>query len=328
MTTAKRKKGAQRRKWHIVLLTLLVALLAAARASDTAPAPEEVVSAPPTSTPSPTDTPAPTAIPTSTPINTPVPMPPDPPEGWELVWHDEFDGDAIDPGNWTYDIGGWGWGNGEAQYYTDRPENARVENGLLVIEARQEKYEDSYYTSARLLTQGLHAFQYGRIEARIKVPAGVGTWPAFWMLGDNFGRDTADPTQSNWPNVGEIDIMEYVGREPDLVVGTVHGPGYAGAGGLTRWNRQDYPIADDFHTFAIEWDFEGIRWFYDGELYYDLSRDAVGDREWVFDQPFFIIVNLALGGTLGGMISPDTEFPQNMYVDYVRVYQPISGAGE
>ena len=122
--------------------------------------------------------------------------------------------------------------------------------------------------------------------------------------------------------------MEYVGREPDLVVGTIHGPGYAGAGGLTRWNRQEHPIADDFHVFAIEWDFDGIRWFYDGELYYDLSRDAVGDREWVFDQPFFIIINLALGGTLGGTIALDTEFPQLLYVDYVRVYQPISDSGE
>jgi beta-glucanase (GH16 family) len=274
--------------------------------------------------PPPTAEPTPTPIATSTPIPTPIPIPVAAEEGWELVWQDEFDGDEINPENWTYDIGGWGWGNGEAQYYTDRPENARVENGLLVIEARQEKFEDKYYTSARLLTQGLHAFQYGRIEARIKVPSGAGTWPAFWMLGDNFGRETEDPNQSNWPNVGEIDIMEYVGREPDLVVGTVHGPGYAGAGGLTRWNRQDYPIADDFHTFAIEWDFEGIRWFYDGELYYDLGREAVGNREWVFDQPFFIILNLAIGGTLGGTIGLDTEFPANLYVDYVRVYQPVS----
>lgn len=272
----------------------------------------------------PTDTPAPTAVPTSTPIATPNPIPVSEDEGWQLVWSDEFDGDSLNPANWTFDLGAGGWGNGEAQYYTDRPENVRVENGLLVIEARQEKFDGSYYTSARILTQGLQAFQYGRIEARIKVPAGVGTWPAFWMLGDNFGRDTADPADSAWPNVGEIDIMEYVGREPDLVVGTIHGPGYAGAGGLTKWNRQEYPIADDFHTFSVEWDVDGIRWFYDGELYSELSRDAVGDREWVFDQPFFIILNLALGGTLGGTIALDTEFPQNLYVDYVRVYQPIS----
>ncbi len=264
---------------------------------------------------------------TTTTIPTPEPIPIAPPQGMELVWNDEFDGDAIDPENWTYDLGGWGWGNGEAQYYTDRPENARVQNGLLVIELRQEKFENSYYTSARLKTQGLHAFQYGRIESRIRVPKGIGTWPAFWMLGDKFDRDAVDPTNSNWPNVGEIDIMEYVGREPDLVVGTLHGPGYAGAGGLTRWNRQGYDIADDFHTFAIEWDSSGIRWLYDDEIYYDLGRDAVGNREWVFDQPFFIIVNLALGGTLGGTIGLDTEFPIYLHVDYVRVYQPVAGAG-
>jgi len=238
----------------------------------------------------------------------------------ELVWNDEFEGDTIDPSNWTFDIGGWGWGNGEAQYYTDREENARVRNGLLVIEAKLERFEDSYYTSARLLTQGLREFQYGRIEARIKPPTGVGTWPAFWMLGADFERDPLDPVHG-WPDVGEIDIMEYVGREPDLVLGTLHGPGYAGAGGLTKWNRQDYIIGDEFHTFAIDWDETGIRWLYDGEVYYDLEPEAVGDREWVFDHPFFIILNLALGGTLGGTIALDTEFPQHMYVDYVRVYQ-------
>jgi beta-glucanase (GH16 family) len=264
---------------------------------------------------------------TTTTIAPPEPVPPLAPEGFELVWSDEFDGDAINRDNWTYDIGGWGWGNGEAQYYTDRPENARLQNGLLVIEARQERFENSYYTSGRLLTQDLQEFQYGRIEARIKVPRGSGTWPAFWMLGANFGRDSEDPNDSNWPNVGEIDIMEYVGREPDLVVGTVHGPGYAGAGGLTRWFRQDFDIADEFHTYAIEWDFDGIRWFFDDELYCDLPRDGVWNREGVFDQPVFIILNLAIGGTLGGTIDFGLEFPVQLYVDYVRVYQEIDEGG-
>lgn len=329
LKNAGRKRGIGR-----LLLIIWILVLVSGCQSETTPEPAEAINVAPTGTAIPaatllpTATLAPTSMPTSTPISTPAPIPAEPPEGWELVWHDEFNDAAIDLANWTYDIGGWGWGNGEAQYYTSRQENARVENGLLVIEARREKYENSYYTSARLLTQGLQAFQYGRIEARIRVPSGVGTWSAFWMLGDSFERDTQDPNQSNWPNVGEIDIMEYVGREPDLVIGTVHGPGYAGAGGLSRWNRQDYLIGDDFHTFAIEWDFEGIRWFYDGELYFDLGRDAVGDREWVFDQPFFIILNLALGGTLGGTIGIDTEFPQNLYVDYVRVYQPISEPGD
>ena len=209
------------------------------------------------------------------------------------------------------------------RYYTDRAENARLQNGLLLIELREEQFEDSYYTSARLKSQGLQEFQYGRIEARIKVPKGAGTWPAFWMLGSSFQEDAADPA-NRWPNVGEIDIMEYVGREPDLVIGTLHGPGYSGAGGKSEWNRQEFEIGDDFHTFAVDWDAEGIRWYFDDEMYSELGPDDLGDREWVFDQPFFIILNLALGGTLGGNIDLDLEFPIQYYVDYVRVYQPIS----
>jgi beta-glucanase (GH16 family) len=259
------------------------------------------------------------------PITLPEPIPIAPPEGMELVWSDEFDGDAVDPANWTYDIGGWGWGNGEAQYYTDRPENARVQDGLLVIELRQEQYEDSYYTSARLKSQGLREWQYGRIEARIRVPKGSGTWPAFWMLGSDFDNESDDPSRQ-WPNIGEIDIMEYVGREPDLVLGTLHGPGYSGAGGRSKWNRQEYDIGDDFHTFAVDWDADGIRWFYDDEMYFEFGPENLQDREWVFDRPFFIILNLALGGTLGGVIAHDLEFPIQYYVDYVRVYQPTQGS--
>jgi len=239
------------------------------------------------------------------------------PAGWTLAWHDEFEGDKIDPASWTYDLGGWGWGNGEAQNYTSRPENARLENGMLVIEARQEKFEDSYYTSARLKTQGLKEFQYGRIEARLKVPSGAGLWPAFWMLGNDFNG-------SNWPDCGEIDIMEYIGREPDLIMGTVHGPGYSGALGISQWNRQTYNIADDFHTYAIEWGPDQIDWFYDGVKYHTVTRDDVGDRKWVFDHPFFIILNLAVGGQLPGPVGLDTVFPAQFLVDYVRVYQKSS----
>jgi beta-glucanase (GH16 family) len=236
------------------------------------------------------------------------------PEGWELVWHDEFDGDEINEENWTYDIGAGGWGNGESQYYTDRPENARIEDGFLVIEARQERFMESYYTSARLKSQGLQEFQYGRIEARLRVPVGRGLWPAFWMLGSNF-------SEVGWPNSGEIDIMEYIGREPDLIFGTIHGPGYSGALGLSHWNRQDYDIADEFHTYGIEWDEDQITWFYDGEEYGSYSRSDVGERDWPFDQPFFFILNLALGGTLPGPIGLDTVFPTQYLVDYVRVFQ-------
>ena len=247
------------------------------------------------------------AMPTSTPI--PVP------DGWQLLWNDEFDGKSIDLTNWTYDLGGGGWGNGEMQVYTNTPENARVENGLLIIEGRKETNESGgfQFTSARLKTQGLQTFQYGRIEARIKVPAGKGLWPAFWMLGENF------PT-TGWPDCGEIDIMEYVGREPDLIIGTMHGPGYSGAVGLSKWHRPGYNIADDFHTYAIEWDPNQISWFFDGEKYSTYTREDVGAREWVFDQPFFIILNLAIGGTLGGLVPPDTQLAKYL-VDYVRVYQ-------
>ena len=260
-----------------------------------------------------------TTAPTTT-IATPPPITTEPPEGFELVWSDEFDGNEIDLANWTYDLGGWGWGNGESQTYTDRPENARLQNGLLVIEGRQERIEGSYYTSARLKTEDLQEFQYGFFEARIKVPEGAGMWPAFWMLGSSFESDPDDPTASNWPTAGEIDIMEYVGKQPTLAYGTLHGPGYAGSTGLGNLYRHDGQIADEFHTYAIEWDFDGIRWLFDGEVYGEKSRDIVGDR-WVFDQPFFFILNLALGGSFPGPIGLDVEFPKYMYVDYVRVYQ-------
>ena len=196
-----------------------------------------------------------------------------------------------------------------------------------MIELREEQYEDSYYTSARLKTQDLREFQYGRIEARIKVPKGAGTWPAFWMLGSGFEQDAASEA-NRWPNVGEIDIMEYVGREPDLVIGTLHGPGYAGAGGRSKWFRQDFDIADDLHTFAIDWNADRIQWFFDDQQYFEVGPDDIVRGEWVFDKPFFIIVNLALGGTLGGSIEPDLEYPIQYYVDYVRVYQAVSGQGD
>lgn len=306
----------------VVALTLVLAACASSgEGSSTTPPSTDASAATTTSTTTTTTTT--TAVPV---IDAPAPMPIEPPDGFALVWNDEFDGDAIDRANWTYDIGGWGWGNGESQYYTDRPENAWVENGLLVIEGRQERYEESYYTSARLKTQGLQEFQYGYLEARIKVPDGLGMWPAFWMLGADFGRDDDDPNTSNWPEVGEIDIMEYVGKEPILVFGTLHGPGYAGATGLGNRYRGDEPIAEDFHTYAIEWDYDGIRWFFDGEQYGEKTRDIVGDR-WVFDKPFFFILNLALGGAFPGPIGLDVEFPKRMYVDHVRVYQSVADDG-
>ncbi len=265
-----------------------------------------------------------TVAPTTTTVVAPEPIPPAAPEGMELVWSDEFDGDEIDRTNWTFDIGGWGWGNGEAQYYTDREKNARTQNGLLVIELHQESFEGNSYTSARLLTKGLREFQYGRIEARIKVPAGKGTWPAFWMLGSGFEQEAAEQ-ERRWPFVGEIDIMEYTGKEPDLILGTIHGPGYAGAGGKSTWFRQDFDVSEDWHTYAIDWDESGIRWYFDGEMYAEVGPDNLGRREWVFDKSFFLILNLAFGGTLGGVIDTELEYPIPYLVDWVRVYQEVDG---
>ena len=299
----------------LVPFFLLVMLVASCQST-------EAINATPTISP----TPEPTLVPTSTPITPPEPLDIAEYEGFELVWHDEFDGDSINRENWTFDTGGYGFGNGEAQYYTDnRPENARVENGLLVIEARFEKYENQYYTSAKLWTRDLFEFQYGRVEARTKVPEGSGLWPAFWMLGADFEFEVDENNvfTNNWPHIGEIDIMEYIGREPKLVMGTVHGPGYSGAMGKGRWNPQEFKIADEFHTYAIEWNYDGITWFFDGEPYYTLYREDVGNREWVFDREFYMILNLALGGNFGGTIALDTQFPANYYIDYVRVYQEV-----
>lgn len=232
-----------------------------------------------------------------------------------LVWSDEFNGSGINSANWRYDIGGWGWGNWESQYYTNRPENARVENGALIIEAHEEDYLGSGFTSARLITQNLREFQYGRVEARVKVPEGAGTWPAFWMLGTGLG----EPGRT-WPDVGEIDILEYVGREPNVVIGALHGPGFSGGGAIDQWSRQNAPIANDWHVVAVVWNYAGITWFLDGVQFHHVSRDDPPGN-WVFDQPFFIILNLAIGGTLGGEIDPTLVFPLQYQIDYVRVYQ-------
>lgn len=240
------------------------------------------------------------------------------------MWSDEFDGPEINRSNWTFDIGGWGWGNGESQYYTDRPENARVENGNLVITLRRESYGGSAYTSARLTTKGLREFQYGRLEARIRVPGGVGTWPAFWMLGSRFNPSSGNPDEQ-WPNVGEIDIMEHVGRQPTTLINAMHGPGYSGGAGIARWRDTGIDLSQDFHVFGIEWDESGITWTFDGATVSDVRRSAVSGGPWVFDQPFFFLLNVALGGTLGGAIDPGLLLPREMLVDYVRVYQTQAG---
>jgi len=253
------------------------------------------------------------------------------PDGWELVWADEFDapaGTPPDPAMWRHEIGdgtlngALGWGNNELQYYTDSTENAATDGlGHLVITAREADgslgcyYGPCRYTSARLITARRAEFAYGRIESRFRVPDGeAGLWPAFWMLGTNIG-------QVGWPRSGEIDILEYVSRLPHLVFGTVHGPGYSGGSAFGNFYYGGGMVADDFHTFAIEWQPNRIDWYVDGVRYHTASPADVSPYKWVFNDPFFVIVNLAIGGNFGGALSPLLTFPQALTIDYVRVYQ-------
>jgi len=247
------------------------------------------------------------------------------PPAWKLVWRDEFDGSsgpAVDSSKWNFDVGGKGWGNNELETYTSRAVNAHLERGLLVITALKESFTGPdgvtrNYSSARLLTKNKFSQAYGRFEARIKIPYGQGIWPAFWLLGDNIGT-------THWPNCGEIDIMENIGREPSIVHGTFHGPGYSGGRGISAAyalpNGQKF--SDDFHTFALEWEPNVMRFYVDGILYRTRTpADLPAGTTWVFDHPFFIILNVAVGGGWPGNPDATTVFPQQMLVDYVRVYQ-------
>jgi beta-glucanase (GH16 family) len=232
---------------------------------------------------------------------------------WTLIWQDEFDRQEIDRTRWRLDVGYTGEANGELEIYTDRPENACIENSCLVIAAREENYQDYRYTSARLKTQGLHSWVYGRVEARIKIPTGQGIWPAFWMLGE-------DVTTRGWPDCGEIDIMENIGSRPDTVRGTIHGPGYCRDDGIyADFTLPDGKFADDFHEFALDWEPGRLRWYVDGNEYHTLTPGDVPGR-WVFDHPFFILLNVAVGGFWPGYPDETTNMPQFMVVDYVRVY--------
>jgi beta-glucanase (GH16 family) len=238
---------------------------------------------------------------------------------WKLVWSDEFngrDGSLPDPAWWSYDLGGSGFGNHQLEDDTDRPENAAIRDGNLVITARREELGGKPYTSARLKTQGHFSQAYGRFEARIKVPEGPGMWPAFWLLGDDVGK-------VGWPACGEIDVMENVGREPSSVHGTVHGPGYSGAYGPTSiFTLPDgEKFSSDFHLFGMEWNPDAVRFDVDGNVYRTVTRaDLPKGARWVYDHPFFVILNLAVGGDWPGPPDASTRFPEEMLVDYVRVY--------
>ena len=241
----------------------------------------------------------------------------------KLVWSDEFTKTGLpDSTKWGYDKGrgcpqNCGWGNHELQYYTwNRSENARIENGNLIIEARKEKFEDCNYTSARLVTRNKGDWKYGRMEIRAKLPAGTGMWPAIWML----------PTQwkyGGWPTSGEIDIMENVGYWPDTVIGTVHTDAYNGMKGTQKTKGvQRKDISSAFHVYAIEWNADSIAFFVDNEKYHVFANDKSGVAGWPFDQDFHLLLNVAVGGDWGGKFGVnDAIFPQQMQVDYVRVYQ-------
>ena len=238
----------------------------------------------------------------------------------QLVMSDEFNVDgAPNSALWNYNVGlgpdpNNPWGNNELQYYTDRPENVVVEDGMLKITAINESYMGKSYTSARILTKGKFEKKYGRIEARIKLPWGKGLWPAFWMLGAN--SDTVA-----WPQCGEIDIMEYLGNNPTRVFGTVHGPGYSGGQSISKgYTLPNGRFDTGFHVFGIEWDENYINYYIDDVLYNQITpADVPG--EWVFNQSFYIILNIAVGGNLPGSPNNETSFPQTMLVDYIRVYE-------
>lgn len=241
---------------------------------------------------------------------------------YTLVWSDEFDGSVLDSNNWNIEVNNFGGYNNELQYYTDRADNVRIENGKLVIEGKKEDYLNRNYTSARINSKGKQYWKYGRMEARIKLPYGKGMWPAFWMMGE----------KGNWPNCGEIDIMEMVGGyevdHPDYGDNLTHGYMwyYDDTKKDTNGSGTDSPplasgiYADDFHTFAIEWTPFEIIWLIDDTEFYRASITAKTQTE--YHQPFYFLLNLAIGGDWPGD-PDDSVLPQKMYVDYVRVYQKI-----
>jgi len=244
-----------------------------------------------------------------------------------LVWSDGFGGPAgnpPDPTKWNFDVGGNGWGNEELQYYTARPGNARLDgNGNLVITARAERYRgadgvERDYTSARLQTLEKVEFTYGRLEARIQVPAGQGLAPAFWTLGD----EAYEGDEGRWPQCGEIDAMEVIGSEPNVLNGTLHGPWPSAPRGIGDELRLPTPLTADFHTYGVEWEPESVSFLLDGSVYATVSRQDLGPEDpWPFQHPNFLLLNLAVGGEWPGSPDASTQFPARMLVDWVRIYR-------
>ncbi len=237
------------------------------------------------------------------------------PKTYQLVWADEFNTDgAPDSTKWGYDLGGNGWGNNELEYYTKSPDNVRVSGGNLIIEAKMEKKEGRNYTSARLLTKNKAQWTYGKFDIKAKIPKGKGTWPAIWMLSAN------DPL--HWPDDGELDIMEEVGFNPNVIYGTAHNKAYNGANGLQKGgNKLIADAQDSFHVYSLEWTPTAVTWSIDSTAFFKYTKQG-GNDVWPYDKDFFMILNLAIGGNWGGQQGVDNSvFPQQMLVDYVRVYQ-------
>ncbi|OAN64000.1 glycosyl hydrolase family 16 [Balneola sp. EhC07] len=241
---------------------------------------------------------------------------------WQLIWSDEFDGAtgaSLDQSKWNFEIGRGqnGWGNNELQYYTDRTENAALDGeGNLVITAREESFEGANYTSSRITTQDKLEITYGRIEARIKTPFGQGLWPAFWLLGTSNSGEI-------WPQIGEIDVMELRGQQPTKIASTVHGPGYSAGNGISGdYNLTNSRFDTEFHVFAAEWFTDKIDFYVDGFLHHTVTKEQIENagNEWVYNDPFFVILNVAVGGNYVGSPNQSTRFPQSMTIDYVRIY--------
>jgi beta-glucanase (GH16 family) len=258
---------------------------------------------------------------------------------WELVWSDEFDYEGLpDPARWNTDVWRRGKANNEDQTYTDRARNARVEGGVLVLEAHKEVFNDAQYTSGRINSQGKGDILYGRVEVRAKLPAGQGTWPAIWMLpSDPYAYATSceeneewqgSRTCDAWPNSGEIDIMEHVGYDMQTVHATVHNKAYYWVNWEQRKASVEGKTVDtEFHVYSMEWTPETIYVLFDGSPYFFYRNEGTGWRAWPFDKPFNLILNLAIGGDWGRAGGPidDTIFPVRMEVDYVRVFKPAGG---